>query len=347
MKIDSFDINLSAASDVYRQTRTTTREQWIFPQLLNQQIERRTGPGMLDFPTLQLTEQPVRLQSGTGEQTVQLSQQFISELEKLRQMLNTVIDRLNSSGFCNCYLSGMNIGNISLFPVSSGLITPVEYQYVREVETSQYERRSSRFLADGRVETADGRQIDFTFETHLAKEHFRQEMFAQKEEGFMLLDPLIINFEGAAPQIGNSRIDFDLNLDGTDDQLPVLMPGSGYLSLDKNRDGIINNGSELFGPSTGQGFEELGQYDSDQNNWIDENDPIFDELTLWEGSENGGMQLTRIKDAGIGAIYLANVQSPFDLSDESDRFTGRIRSSGVVLNEDGTAGGIQQVDWVV
>ena len=56
--------------------------------------------------------------------------------------------------------------------------------------------------------------------------------------------------------------------------------GSGLLALDKNGDGIINNGTELFGPNTQDGFSELSKYDSDGNGWIDENDSVYDNLRI-------------------------------------------------------------------
>ena len=44
-----------------------------------------------------------------------------------------------------------------------------------------------------------------------------------------------------------------------------MLNGSGYLALDKNGDGTINDGSELFGTRNGDGFADLAQYDEDGN----------------------------------------------------------------------------------
>lgn len=59
------------------------------------------------------------------------------------------------------------------------------------------------------------------------------------------------------------------------------------MALDVNYDGIINDGRELFGPRTGNGFLELAEFDIDGNNWIDENDPIFEKLRIWTLDEKG------------------------------------------------------------
>jgi hypothetical protein len=50
----------------------------------------------------------------------------------------------------------------------------------------------------------------------------------------------------------------------------------------KIKDGRVNDGRELFGPRTGDGFAELAAYDDDGNNWIDENDGIHDNLSIVE-----------------------------------------------------------------
>ena len=74
---------------------------------------------------------------------------------------------------------------------------------------------------------------------------------------------------------------FDIDADGEEESISYLQGGSGYLALDKNGDGVINDGSELFGTKSGDGFADLAEYDADGNGWIDENDPIFDKLLIW------------------------------------------------------------------
>lgn len=54
---------------------------------------------------------------------------------------------------------------------------------------------------------------------------------------------------------------FDIDLDGHADQIAFVGTGSGFLALDRNGDGEINDGSELFGPESGDGFAELAAYD--------------------------------------------------------------------------------------
>jgi len=64
----------------------------------------------------------------------------------------------------------------------------------------------------------------------------------------------------------------DLDANGVTEKISFVGSGGGFLALDKNSDGVVNDGRELFGAATGQGFKELAEYDSDNNNWINEND---------------------------------------------------------------------------
>ena len=159
-----------------------------------------------------------------------------------------------------------------------------------------------------------------------------------------LKDPLVLNFNGNAAELTTTRFSFDIDSDGQQDQIAFTGPNSGFLALDRNNDGVINNGSELFGPTTGQGFAELAAYDQDGNQWIDENDSIYNKLRIWSKDAQGQDQLIALGQRGVGAIYLGQVTSPFALKDSDNNLLGQIRSSGVFLQENGVAGTVQQID---
>jgi hypothetical protein len=88
----------------------------------------------------------------------------------------------------------------------------------------------------------------------------------------------------------------------------------------------------------------LAKFDTDGNNWIDENDPIYDKLQIWTKDENGEDQLFSIGQKGIGAICLGSADTQFSLKDGSNSTLGQIRQTGIFLREDGTAGTIQHID---
>jgi hypothetical protein len=160
-------------------------------------------------------------------------------------------------------------------------------------------------------------------------------------------DPLVINFNGTAAQLTDQRFTFDLQGDGKTAELAMLAGGSGYLALDKNGDGKINNGTELFGPATGNGFNELASYDQDHNGWIDEGDAVFSKLKVWTPSTDGSGNLASLQDSGVGAIALNATATPFELKDGNNQSLGAVRASSVYLSDSGNAGTVQQIDLTV
>lgn len=205
------------------------------------------------------------------------------------------------------------------------------------------ESESMNFNAGGTVLTSDGKEINFELQLNLSRSFVSQSNISIKA-GDALIDPLVINFDRPSATLTDSKYSFDLDLDGKNDQISFTQTGSGFLVYDKNGDGKINDGSELFGPKIGNGFLELEEYDSDGNNWIDENDPIYDKLQIWTKDENGTDQLFAIGKKGIGAIYLGSVNSSFSLKDESNNSLGQIQQTGIFLREDGSAGTVQHID---
>lgn len=218
----------------------------------------------------------------------------------------------------------------------------LEYHY----QHSYHESERTQFSAQGQILTADGQEININVGLSMSRSFTSHESIDIRA-GDALKDPLVLNFSGTAAQLEATDLHFDLDLDGNADQLQFVSSGSGFLALDKNQDGQINDGSELFGPSTGDGFAELAAYDNDGNNWIDENDAIYDQLRIWERDSEGNFSLLALSQRGVGAIYLDRVDTPFAVKDEQNQLQGQIRSSGLFLQENGLAGTVQQLDLVV
>jgi hypothetical protein len=211
---------------------------------------------------------------------------------------------------------------------------------------SYYEHEEMSFSAQGVIKTSDGQEVKFDLQLNIQREYMSEENINVRAGDAVLTDPLVINFSGTAADLTSTKFNFDLNSDGKDENISSLKPGSGFLVLDKNNDGKVNNGAELFGPQTGNGFAELAKYDEDKNNWIDENDSIFEWLRIWTRGEEGSDQLNTLKKLNIGALYLPNVNSQFNLKDNENNLQGQVAATGVYLNENGTPGTIQQVDIV-
>jgi hypothetical protein len=116
------------------------------------------------------------------------------------------------------------------------------------------------------------------------------------------------------------------DLDGTGSHpLQWVDPDEGFLALDLNGNGKIDNGTELFGNFTvieathlraADGFEALAQYDRNQDHKIDAKDPVFDDLRIWFDKNQDGIsrpeELMSVPGRGITAIHLDSTATQSD-----------------------------------
>lgn len=212
------------------------------------------------------------------------------------------------------------------------------------------EFEQTTFSATGTIRTADGQEFSFQLDLQMTR-HYREETHVSVRAGdARRKDPLVVNFGGTATQLADrdgQRFRFDLDGDGQAEMLPLFASGSGYLALDRNRNGRIDSGRELFGPATGHGFAELAQLDDDGNGWLDENDAGFADLSVWTPDATGKGDLRALAELGIGALGLANTATPFALRGNGNADLGLIKASGLYLTEDGRAGSLQEIDLTV
>ena len=213
-------------------------------------------------------------------------------------------------------------------------------------DTTFEEEQYISFSVAGSVTTADGKTIDLNIDLKMGSSFYEQHTEIAQEMQRMC-DPLVLNFEGGAAELTGEKFSFDLDCDGSTENISFVGAGSGLLALDKNGDGTINDGSELFGAISGDGFGDLAAYDDDRNGWIDENDAIYDCLRIWSRDENGDDTLLALGVRGVGAIYLGNVATDFTVRGDDGAVNGAIRRSGVFLTESGDAGTVQHVDFSV
>ena len=209
------------------------------------------------------------------------------------------------------------------------------------------EMERSHFSAAGVVRTADGREIELELDLFISRDFIQHSQVRIEAGDARLKDPLVINFNGHSAELTQSRYSFDLDANGQLDEIHFVGPNSGFLALDRNGDGVINDGSELFGALSGNGFAELARYDEDGNGWIDANDSVFSRLLLWSKDADGTDRLESLEARGIGAIYLGHAATPFSLKDNQNQLQGQIRATGIYLSEHGQVGSVQQLDLVV
>lgn len=219
------------------------------------------------------------------------------------------------------------------------------YGVIYDYHESHYEYEKTEFKSEGIIQTEDGREINFNVSLSMSRE-FYSEQNIHLRAGDALKDPLVVNFSGAAAEISQRDFHFDIDADGHADQIGFVGPGSGFLALDKNEDGEINDGSELFGALSGDGFADLAAYDTDGNNWIDEKDDIYESLRIWSRNQLGEEQLMGLGQAGVGAFYLGHVETLFSVNDSDNAMLGQVKETGLAVMESGQVVTMQQLDLV-
>jgi len=150
------------------------------------------------------------------------------------------------------------------------------------------------------------------------------------EESPIILD---INNDGYNLTDAANGVPFDLQGGGTIAKWSWTSRGSdeAFLALDRNNDGRITSGKELFGSVTEQpvteepnGFLALAVFDKNNDRWIDRNDPIYQRLLLWKDSNHDGVsqqhELRPLSNSGVEGIGL-----DYKLSKRSDRYGNRFR----------------------
>jgi hypothetical protein len=141
--------------------------------------------------------------------------------------------------------------------------------------------------------------------------------------------PIVLDMDGDGIALSDrsSGVAFDLDGDGVAERLPWTRPHSddGWLALDRNGNGRIDNGTELFGNFSDQeaspepnGFLALAVFDQpaaggNSNGRIDKGDAVFSELRIWVDRNHDGRsrlsELHTLASVGVESIALNYHQS--------------------------------------
>jgi|GEM_PF-2436836 len=126
------------------------------------------------------------------------------------------------------------------------------------------------------------------------------------------VDPLILDLDGDGIEtiaIEDADVYFDIDGDFFAEKTGWLSGDDGFLTLDKNGNGRIDDVNELFGGIGRSGFEDLAAYDDNGDGKIDAADAIWSELRVWQDVNQDGIsqvdELTSLDDLGILSISLA------------------------------------------
>ena len=136
----------------------------------------------------------------------------------------------------------------------------------------------------------------------------------QSEVQVQEAEPLVVDLNGNGIELTDVRtgkgVEFDITGDGVKEQVSWVSPNDGMFVYDRNGNGVIDSGKELFGDQHGaaNGFEELAKFDGDRNGTIDRKDTIYQELKIWQDLNQNGYseikELKSIEEYGIESIDL-------------------------------------------
>ncbi len=208
-----------------------------------------------------------------------------------------------------------------------------------EGETHVQAREFLFFEAHGKVTTKDGTEIPVDIRLRL-EDNRKDIVGLDRDVVQSLIDPLVINYDNDSALLTDEKFTFDLDIDGVPDNIAMPASGSAFLALDKNGDGVISDGSELFGVRSGDGFKELAAFDDDKNGFIDEGDKIYDQLRLFTRGPDGKDIVFTLREKGVQAISLENLATALRLKDGD----GVLRKTGFILRSGKSASTVQHVD---
>jgi len=161
------------------------------------------------------------------------------------------------------------------------------------------------------------------------------------------IDPLILDLDGDGLETTgvNAGTNFDLDKNGFAERAGWVGADDGLLVLDRNGDGVINNGGEFFGDQTvlqngslaTNGFQALAEWDQNADGRIDSADAIWSELRVWQDGNGDGIatasELHTLDNLGIAGINLAH--TAVNVTDASGN---TLVQSGTFARADGTTG---------
>lgn len=336
MKIAHFQIHQQAVSE-YHKTEVKS-------QSLAMQFE---PPQTFTSDQLSLSEEGLREVSQTQGVSIEYSEEDLRKIELLEKFM----EQLTGKSF---KFKGLNAAKKDEKSLEGDFKTHLKARPKHHVNSPQRlsafrltamhkieETEQMQFQSKGTIRTEDGTNITFEVNLNLSRSYLSETHLQVTVGEFH--DPLVLNLDGKGVAFSDQTLRIDLNLDGKIDAFRALTEGSGILVIDHNQNGRVDDGTEVIGARTNNAFAELEAFDHDGNMWIDENDPIFEDLKIWVTDAKGSSKLLALSQAAVGALYLGGVGSDYHFTDTQGAYA-KIRESSIYLKETGQAMMMHEVD---
>jgi hypothetical protein len=174
------------------------------------------------------------------------------------------------------------------------------------------------------------------------------------DAGKQSIDPLVFDLDGDGIETTGTDthvVLFDNNGDGVKTGTGWVKPDDGFLVLDRNGNGVIDSGQELFGTDTiksngklaTDGFDALRDFDTNKDGKIDAQDSVFADLRVWRDLNQDGIsesnELFTLDELGITSINLNAAASNINLGNGNTQ-----SATGSFTRADGSASAVANLN---
>jgi len=188
-----------------------------------------------------------------------------------------------------------------------GVLTE-QIRMAREIMSSGKSNQARLSASKGTVEVQSQR-VTFQLSLSISRVETQAEI---QDVQIAMADPLILDMDGKGIELtpAGKGAFFDINGDGKKDSTAWVKGNSAFLVMDRNNNGLIDDGSELFGDQHGasNGFLELARFDSLRDNIIDRKDSVYKALKIYQDLNGNGAidsgEVKSLEKAGVASINL-------------------------------------------
>lgn len=260
---------------------------------------------------------------GLSQRVLDLLPRNEAEAERVRRLGERLQQLYDESGYALNHRSSQGNAVQVSFSVQAQAIQRVQRELRADIGSDgqlevliQQRQQLAVSLDITQVEGSRGRAQQLSFEFEFSQE---LSLSVQRRGGAVQQqDPLAFDLagDGFSTTGVEHGVLFDITGDGRLERTSFVQGDDVFLALDRNQNGRIDSGLELFGDQRGaaNGFAELALLDSNQDQVINALDPIFQQLSLFGLDAEGEFEQRSLAEAGISEIDLRYQSSSYALN---------------------------------